>query len=256
MGRCSCHGLEAGCRLDCIVDRVAPSAKRAAWNRLAAGVAGVAATTVVGGLGVVAVSYPLHHSTLPVQYALVAVMMALESMAVHLPSEVILPLGGWLIVRDHGMGGGGIIALSAVAAAANTAGSLALYAAGRAGGRPLVRRYGRWFLVDEADIDGAERRMAPHRATAVFVSRLLPVVRTYSGFVAGVLRVPVPLFTALTFAGSFIWCAALIALGVALGAGWGAVRLPFEIVGATLLLLLIAALAWVAVRPRASAAGR
>lgn len=219
------------------------TAKRAAINRLLAGLLGVGATTLIGGTGVVAVYYPLRHASYGVQWLLVFVMMVGESAAIHLPSEVILPVGGWLVVREHGLGIGGVLGLSAIAAAANTVGSGLLYVAGRWGGRPLVRRYGRWILLHERDIDAAERRMANHRASALFVARLLPVVRTYVGFVAGILRVPAATFTAITFVGSFVWCLALVGAGALLGSHWSVIKRPAEIVGIGTLVLLAVAFA-------------
>lgn len=214
-------------------------AKHAALYRLAVGLAGVGLTTLIGGAGVVAVYYPLRQADYPVQWLLVFGLMAGESMAIHLPSEVILPVGGWLVVRDHHLGVPGVLALSAIAAAGNTLGSGLLYAAGWHGGRPLVRRYGRYLLIDEADIDAAERRMRAHAILALFVARVLPVVRTYVGFVAGVLRVPPGEFLAVTFAGSFVWCVAFVALGAVLGSHWKAIRGPAELAGIVVLALFV-----------------
>ena len=216
------------------------SAKRGAVNRLLAGLLGVLATSLIGGAGVVAVYYPLRHANYVVQWLLVFAMMVAESTAIHLPSEVILPVGGWLVVREHGLGLAGVLALSTIAAAANTMGSGLLYIAGRWGGRPLVRRYGRWFLLHEDDIDAAELRMSEHRAWALFVARLLPVVRTYIGFVAGILRVPAPTFVLVTFAGSFVWCVAFVGAGALLGSHWSAIKGPAEVTGFAVLVMLAA----------------
>lgn len=227
--------------------------KHAALYRLAAGLAGVGITTLIGGAGVIAVYYPLRHAHYALQWLLVFGLMVGESMAIHLPSEVILPVGGWLVVRDHHLGVPGVIALSAIAAAGNTLGSGLLYVAGRAGGRPLVRRYGRYLLIDEADVDAAERRMRPHSVLALLVARVLPVVRTYVGFVAGMLRMPVPSFLAATFAGSFAWCLGFVALGAVLGAHWSAVRGPAEVGGIIVLalfVLLLLALTFTQLRSR------
>ena len=101
-----------------------------------------------------------------------------------------------------------------------------------------MRRYGRYVLVHESDVDVAERRMRSSGAWAVFVARLLPVVRTYIGFVAGMLAVPLPAYTVATFAGSLIWAVAFVSLGAALGAHWGRVRGPAEIAGIVVLVTL------------------
>ena len=213
--------------------------KHAAYYRLLAGLAGVGVTTIVGGAGVAAAYYPLRHADFALQWLLVFLLMAGESAAIHLPSEVILPVGGWLVVREHGLGVAGVLGLSAIAAAGNTLGSSLLYVAGRRGGRPLVRRYGRWVLLSEEDVDAAERRMRDHRIAALFVSRLLPVVRTYAGFVAGLLDVPVWSFAVTTYAGSYVWCLAFVAMGAALGSHWSAIRTPAEIAGIAVVAVLV-----------------
>lgn len=168
--------------------------RHASLHRLLAGVAAVALTTVLGSAGVLATYYPLRHASYGVPWLLVFVLMTCESMAIHLPSEVILPVGGWLVIREHHLGWWGVPALSAVAALGNTLGSSMLYAAGRYGGRPLVRRFGRFFMVSEHDLDTAAARMGRRHLGALFASRVLPVVRTYGGFVAGMMRLLVAPF--------------------------------------------------------------
>ena len=199
-------------------------------------------TSIVGSLGVFATYYPLRNASAPLQWLLVGLQMLGESAAIHLPSEVILPVAGWLIVREHDLGIAGLIGISIVAALGNTAGSSLLYMAGRLGGRRLVRRFGRYFLVEESDVDAIEDRMRRHRAWGVFVARLLPVARTYVGFVAGVLRVPAGQFVTLTFAGSFIWALLFAALGYLLGSNWEALEGPGEIAGTAVIALLLLAL--------------
>jgi membrane protein DedA with SNARE-associated domain len=229
-------------------------AKRAATHRFLAGLGGIILTTTIGSLGVFATYYPLQDAGFVWQWLLVFLLMTGESAAIHLPSEVILPVGGWLVVRNHDLGLAGIVGLSVVAALGNTLGSTLLYCGGRFGGRSLVRRYGRYFLIHESDLDAAEARSSRHRYWALFASRMLPVVRTYGGFVAGLLRMPVLPFAAITFAGSFVWSALFIVLGVELGQNWGAIRGPAEVAGAVVVVLLIAGLAISTFRLRASAA--
>ena len=227
------------------------ASNRAAVYRLLAGLAGIGITTIIGTLGVAAAYYPLRHADFLVQWVLVFLLMAGESAAIHLPSEVVLPVGGWLVVREHDLGIAGVLGLSAVAAAGNVVGSGLLYVAGRRGGRPLVRRYGRWVLLHERDIDAAARRMRQHRLSALFVSRLLPVVRTYGGFVAGILEVPPVAFAMTTFAGSFVWCLAFVGLGAWLGSNWDAVREPAEITGGAILgAIVLGLVVWTVVQLR------
>jgi len=215
---------------------------------MAAGIAGVALTTAIGSAGVVGAYYPLRHADVALKWLLIFVLMAFESAAVHLPSEVILPVGGWLIVKEEELGIAGILAVSAIAALGNTAGSLALYAAGRHGGRPLVRRYGRYFMLTEHDLDKAEQALTRHHVWAVFVTRLIPVIRTYSGFAAGVLRIPVPLFTVLTFIGSLAWCLPFVLLGAQVGENWDVIEGPAKVTGIAIVLLLLLGLGFLSLR--------
>jgi membrane protein DedA with SNARE-associated domain len=97
-------------------------------------------------------------------------------------------------------------------------------------------------MLHERDIDAAAQRMSKHRAWALFIARLLPVVRTYVGFVAGILRVPPTTFTLATFAGSFVWCALFVGAGALLGAHWSAIRGPAEVAGIGVAIVLLAAL--------------
>ncbi|MGE0059045.1 MAG: DedA family protein [Dehalococcoidia bacterium] len=236
------------------MDGTQDEVRRAATRRFLVGVGGVLLTTAIGSLGVFATYYPLRDADYAWQWLLVFLLMAGESAAIHLPSEVILPVGGWLVVRNHDLGLAGIIGLSVVAALGNTLGSTLLYCGGRFGGRSLVRRFGRYFLIHERDLYAAEARSGSHRYRALFASRLLPVVRTYGGFVAGLVRVPLIPFLLLTFAGSFLWSAPFIALGVVLGENWDAIRRPAEIAGIVIVVLLVAGLGWSTLRLRASAA--
>jgi membrane protein DedA with SNARE-associated domain len=236
------------------VDDAQAEVKRAAIRRFVASLGGVMLTTAIGSLGVFATYYPLRDAAYAWQWLLVFLLMTGESAAVHLPSEVILPVGGWLVVRDHGLGVAGVIGLSMVAALGNTLGSTLVYSAGRFGGRSLVRRYGRYFLIHEGDIDAAEERSGRHRYWALFASRILPVIRTYGGFVAGLLRVPLAPFVALTFAGSFIRSPLFITRGVGLGENRDVVQRPAEICGIAVVALLVIALGLSTLRLRASAA--
>ncbi|HLG11811.1 MAG TPA: DedA family protein [Dehalococcoidia bacterium] len=225
-----------------------PTHSRAAANRVLAGVLGVSLTTVIGSAGVLAVYYPLRHSAYEVQWLLVFVLMLFESAAVHLPSEVILPAGGWLIVREHELGVAGVLGLSMVAALGNTAGSGLLYTAGRFGGRPLVRHFGRYFLLHESDLDRAEHWFVQRHTWAVLLTRVVPVIRTYSGFAAGALRLPIMPFFVLTFAGSFAWCLPFVALGALLGSQWDVIEGPAKIVGIAVLAAILTFVLWFSLR--------
>jgi membrane protein DedA with SNARE-associated domain len=142
--------------------------------------------------------------------------MLLESAAVPLPSEVILPFGGYLVSQ------GRLDLVGAVAAgvAGGLVGSLVLYAVGRFGGRPFLERYGRYVALRPHHLEAADRFFARYGEASVFVGRLLPVVRTYISLPAGIGRMrPVP-FLMYSLLGSVPWTIALVLVGRALGSRW------------------------------------
>lgn len=148
----------------------------------------------------------------------IVLLMGIESACIPLPSEIIMPFGGYMVYLEPqrfsiwGMGVAG--ALGCVW------GSIVAYAAGKYGGRPFVEKYGKWILVRRKDLDTADRWFAKYGDAAVFIGRLLPVVRTFISFPAGVARVPFGRFILYTFLGSLPWCAALAWAGKVLGEQW------------------------------------
>ncbi len=163
----------------------------------------------------------------------VVAIMALESANIPIPSEVTMPLAGWMLVQDIGLSIGHALLLGGLYGALGcTLGSVASYALGYYGGRPLLERYGRYILVTEHDLTQAEQWFGRWSDWAAFISRLLPIVRTFISFPAGVAKVPLVRFTVLTFAGSFIWCGTLAAAGHWFGSQWELIRAymrPFDI---------------------------
>jgi membrane protein DedA with SNARE-associated domain len=169
----------------------------------------------------------------------VVIVMALESANIPIPSEVTMPLAGWMLVQDRGFSLWHAILLGGMYGALGCVlGSIASYALGHYGGRPLLEKYGRYILVCEDDLEHAEHWFARWGDWAAFISRLLPIVRTFISFPAGVVKVPLPRFTVFTFVGSFIWCGALAAAGYWFGSQWELIRSymrPFDIPIAILL---------------------
>ena len=163
----------------------------------------------------------------------VVVIMALESANIPIPSEVTMPLAGWMLIQARGLS-----ALQAVlqgglwGAVGCTIGSAISYALGAWGGRPLVERYGKYILVSEEDLEKADHWFARWGEWAAFISRLLPIVRTFISFPAGVVRMNFPRFIFYSFAGSFIWCGLLALGGYHFGEHWETLRAimrPFDI---------------------------
>ena len=149
-------------------------------------------------------------------YPGVAMLMALESACIPLPSEVIMPFAGYLVSTGHF----NLMLVATVGAIGCNLGSEIAYAVGRRGGRPLIRRWGRYVLLDEHDLDLAERFFSRLGGPAVLVARMLPVVRTFIALPAGMAGMPRLRFHLYTFIGSWPWCFGLAYVGYALGERW------------------------------------
>ena len=167
-------------------------------------------------------------------------IMALESANIPIPSEVTMPLSGWLLIQAEG--GTAIQAAfwgGLWGAVGCTLGSLISYGLGALGGRPLLDRYGKYLMINPHDLEVADRWFARWGDWTAFISRLLPIVRTFISFPAGVARTRLIPFTVYSFIGSFIWCGALAYGGYVFGARWEELRAimrPFDIPIAIVLL--------------------
>ena len=173
-------------------------------------------------------------------YAGVLLLMAIESACVPLPSEVIMPFSGYLVSQ-------GELTLWGVALAGALGcvlGSLVAYYVGLWGGRPLAQKYGRYLLISQHDLDLADRWFSRHGDITIFVGRLLPVVRTFIAFPAGVSRMPLLKFVAYTFVGSLIWCWALAWVGMRLGQHWDTLGTWFHRFDALILALILLGATW------------
>ena len=173
-------------------------------------------------------------------YGGIVILMAIESACIPLPSELIMPFAGYLVYQ-------GTMKLFWVASAGAIGcnlGSLIAYEIGCYGGRPLVERYGRWVLLGRRELDWADRFFARWGYLAVFIGRLLPVIRTFIALPAGVARMPRLRFHLYTFLGSWPWCFALAWLGMKLGENWRSIGKYLHKFDAVILLALLAAIAW------------
>jgi membrane protein DedA with SNARE-associated domain len=178
--------------------------------------------------------------------------MAIESACIPLPSEIIMPLAGWFLVDDRGLGVEWLFLAAFCGALGNLIGSLIAYAVGAWGGRPLLLRYGRYLLISRHEVEQAERWFARYGDWAVLVSRVLPVVRTFISLPAGIARMNVWRFTVLTFVGSFPWSLGLAWAGYVLGENWERIRDWMRPADIPILIILIALIAWyIYRRPRA-----
>ena len=172
-----------------------------------------------------------------VGYLGVMLAMAIESAMIPLPSELILPFAGFLVsdpTAIEPMTGQpwNFWIVVIVATIGNTLGSLVAYAIGAWGGRPFLVRYGRYLLIRPHEIDAADEFFRKYGAATVFFGRLLPIVRTFISFPAGVTRMPLGKFIVFSTAGALPWSIALVYAGMQLGANWTEIReilRPFDL---------------------------
>jgi len=149
-------------------------------------------------------------------YAGVAGLMAIESACIPLPSEVIMPFAGYLV----SVGRFSLIGAATAGALGCNIGSTIAYLVAAYGGRAAFERWGKYVLIRHEELDRAEQFFARHGAVTVFIGRLLPVVRTFISFPAGLARMPMLKFQFYSFIGSWPWCFVLAYIGMLLGARW------------------------------------
>jgi membrane protein DedA with SNARE-associated domain len=181
----------------------------------------------------------------------VVLLMAVESACIPLPSEIIMPLAGWMLVAEKGLGMLHLVLAGLYGAIGNVIGSVIAYAVGVWGGRPFLNRYGRYILISHHDIELAERWFNKYGEGIAFLSRLLPGVRTYISFPAGIGRMKMGKFLLYTFLGSFIWSTGLAYGGYVLGQNWeeiSTVMRPFYIPILAAFLAAVIAFVWLRVR--------
>ncbi len=149
-------------------------------------------------------------------YTVVFVLMALQSACIPIPSEVIMPFAGYKLAH----GWMDLVILATVASLASNLGSIPAYYLGAKGGRPMVERYGRFILLNRHDLDLADRFFAKFGSIAVLIGRMLPIVRTFIAFPAGIAKMNQVRFHIYTFIGSWPWCFVLAYIGMKLGDHW------------------------------------
>jgi len=155
-----------------------------------------------------------------VGYLGVLVLMTLESACIPIPSEIIMPFSGFLAST----GKLSIWGITLAGAFGNLIGAVITYAIGYYGGRPFVLKYGKYFFIREHELHKAEKFFAKYGDFSVFLSRNLPVIRTFISLPAGVAEMPFIKFSVYSFLGSIPWCFALTYLGFLLGSNWLVIR--------------------------------
>ncbi len=173
-------------------------------------------------------------------YIGVAVLMAIESAAIPLPSEIIMPFAGFLVHAGQFT----LIGAALAGAIGSVIGSWLIYYLALKGGRPLIKRYGHYVLISERDLDRADWFFKRFGAWATFIGRMLPVVRTYISVPAGVARMPFWPFTFAAFTGSFIWSYFLAFLGLKLGENWAELHEKFRGFDVIVVAVIAIALIW------------
>ena len=173
-------------------------------------------------------------------YGGIVLLMAIESACIPLPSEIVMPFSGYLVYRGDLL----LWAVALAGAAGCVLGSVVAYGLGAWGGRPLVMKYGRYVLISHRDLELADRWFSRHGDITILVGRLLPVVRTFIAFPAGVARMAMGKFLAYTFLGSLIWCWVLAWIGERLGEHWDSLGTWFHRFDALIGASILAAAAW------------
>jgi membrane protein DedA with SNARE-associated domain len=193
-------------------------------------------------------------------YLGIVLLMAIESACIPLPSEVIMPFAGALVVPAVAMqyhrAPFSLLWVAVAGAIGCNLGSLVAYLVGYYGGRPLVERYGRYVLLTRHELDLSESFFRRWGSMTVLVARMLPVVRTFIALPAGVARMEQVRFHVYTFVGSFPWCLGLAWVGMKLGERWESdprLKLWFHRLDVVILIVIVAAVAlFVWSRTRAS----
>jgi len=173
-------------------------------------------------------------------YLGIVLLMGIESACIPLPSEVIMPFSGYLVST----GRFDLLWVSMAGAFGCNVGSAVAYYVGAWGGRPLIEKYGRYVLVTRHDLEWADRFFARFGDWAVFVARLLPVIRTFIAFPAGVARMNFLRFNVYTFLGSLPWCFVLAYAGLKLGERWTILRQYFHRFDTVLGILIVVGAVW------------
>jgi membrane protein DedA with SNARE-associated domain len=150
------------------------------------------------------------------KYAVMFVLMAIQSACIPIPSEVIMPFAGAALAHGQMQ----LIVLATLASLASNLGSIPAYWVGAKGGRPMVERYGSWLLLGRRDLDRVDHFFAHYGSITVLVGRMLPIIRTFIAFPAGVAKMNQVRFHIYTFVGSWPWCYALAYAGMKLGDKW------------------------------------
>lgn len=179
-------------------------------------------------------------------------LMALESACMPVPSEIVMPFAGYLVWQGNtSMSFWGIVVVGSIGC---TVGSIVAYAAGYYAGRPLILRYGRFFLIREKHLNQAEEWFEKYGDKATFLARLMPVVRTVISLPAGISKMNFKKFVFYSFVGSVPWNLMLAYVGFWLGPNWESIRGVFGYLDVVVIVALIALVVYIIFRVRSNGA--
>jgi membrane protein DedA with SNARE-associated domain len=183
----------------------------------------------------------------------VFVLMVAESACIPIPSEATMLFAGFA-VADPGASNAHhhltLLGIVVVGVLGNLVGSWIAYGVGRGGRLELVERHGRWLHLKPSHIAWADRWFARYGAPAIFLSRMLPIIRTFISLPAGVARMPFGRFTALTLAGCVPWVLGLALAGEAVGHNWTSARKGFEYADYAIVALVVIGVVYAVLRRR------
>ncbi|MBI4894416.1 MAG: DedA family protein [Candidatus Aenigmarchaeota archaeon] len=148
----------------------------------------------------------------------------LETIFPPIPSEIVIPLGGY-VANVSGLGLPGLALMSVASALGSTVGAVMIYEIARRGGRAVILKWGRRVMVDDKKLKVAEKWFEKHGDHAVFLCRMAPGLREIISIPAGLAKMDRPKFLALTFAGSLVWSAFLASIGFYFADAWKSINL-------------------------------
>jgi len=173
-------------------------------------------------------------------YAGIFLLMFVESCGIPMPSEVIMPFSGFLVSS----GALNFWSVVFVGAFGNLVGSWLAYYIGAKGGRPLIEKYGKYILISKHDLNLADKWFLKYGDFIVFVGRLLPVIRTYISFPAGISKMNFKKFSIYTFLGAFPWCVLFTWFGVKMENHWNEIQKTLHNFDMLMLFIVIGAITW------------
>ncbi len=174
-------------------------------------------------------------------YAGIVFLMALESACMPVPSEIVMPFAGYLVSSEGEMS---LLGVTVAGSVGCTLGSIAAYVAGYYAGRPLILRYGKYFLIREKHLVAAEKWFEKWGDKATFIARLLPVIRTVISLPAGIAKMNFKKFVLYSFVGSVPWTFMLAYIGYWLGEEWESIEGVYKYLQILVVVGVVALITW------------